>query len=74
MLGEGFRAASRPAACPPSSDTSWAQQGLQAHLRHAPGTYRGQPYGVPGLGRDPDAGILAQDATGSLSARLGHPS
>jgi AraC-like DNA-binding protein len=40
----------------------------------APGTYRGQRHGVPGLGRDLDAAILPQDATGLLSVRLGHPS
>jgi AraC family transcriptional regulator, alkane utilization regulator len=40
----------------------------------APGTYHGQRHGVPGLGRDLDAAILTQDATGSLSVRLGHPS
>jgi transcriptional regulator GlxA family with amidase domain len=40
----------------------------------APGTYRGQRHGVPGLGRDPDAAILTQDASGSLSVRFGHPS
>jgi transcriptional regulator GlxA family with amidase domain len=38
------------------------------------GTYRGQLHGVPGLGGDPDAAILTQDDSGSLSARFGHPS
>jgi AraC-like DNA-binding protein len=39
----------------------------------APGTYRGQQYGVPGLGRDPDAAMLTHDVTASLGARPGHP-
>jgi AraC-like DNA-binding protein len=39
-----------------------------------PGTYRGQLHGVPGLGGDPDAAILTEDDSGSLSARFGHPS
>jgi AraC-like DNA-binding protein len=38
----------------------------------APGTYRGQPRDVPGLGRDSHAAMLTRDPTGSLSARLGH--
>jgi AraC family transcriptional regulator, alkane utilization regulator len=39
----------------------------------APGTYRGQQHGVPGLGRDPDAAMLTHDVTASLGARPGHP-
>jgi AraC-like DNA-binding protein len=39
----------------------------------APGTYRGQQLGVPGLGGDPDGARLTHDVTGSLGARLGHP-
>ena len=39
----------------------------------APGTYRGQPSGVPGLGRDPDAAMFTHDVTAALGARPGPP-
>jgi hypothetical protein len=65
----GGRRGSSPAA----SEVSFAKA-FKRTIGITPGTYRGQPHGVPGLGRDPDAAILTQDTTGPLSPRPVHPS
>jgi hypothetical protein len=54
------------------SEFSFAKA-FKRNLDIAPGTYRGQQHGVPGLRRDPNAAMLTHDVTGSLSARPGHP-